>query len=265
MDRLAAIRVFLAIADAGSLSAASERLGMPLSTVSRHLKALEDAVNTRLLTRTTRRLALTEPGRTYLETCRRVLGDLDMVERHLAGEKAEPQEFDLLQAATVAPKSFLRRTGIPGLAIVDLAGMPGGTPGNLARLTARSLMPLADIAEAIVVDSSPLGATAEVLELIPAADVVVMVVRLDHTFTDTATRAIQVVRSLTEVPVLLAVVGDAGAGSPYYYEYSATRSGRRRGRKAARASRAEQAEQTGQADKADQTGQPEQPERADAG
>ena len=104
MDRLAAIRVFLAIADAGSLSAASERLGMPLSTVSRHLKALEDAVNTRLLTRTTRRLALTEPGRTYLETCRRVLGDLDMVERHLAGEKAEPHG----QLALTAPILFGR-------------------------------------------------------------------------------------------------------------------------------------------------------------
>ncbi|MEM9591082.1 MAG: LysR family transcriptional regulator [Pseudomonadota bacterium] len=40
MDRLAAIRVFVAIADAGSLSAAGERLGMPLTTVSRHLKSL---------------------------------------------------------------------------------------------------------------------------------------------------------------------------------------------------------------------------------
>ena len=63
-------------------------------------------------------------------------------------------------------------------------------------------MPLAGIADAVVVDSSPLGATAEVLELIPAADIVVMVVRIDHTFTDTAIRAIKVVRSLTDVPML---------------------------------------------------------------
>lgn len=104
MDRLTAIRVFVAIADAGSLSAAGDRLGMPLTTVSRHLKALEEDLNTRLVTRTTRRMALTEPGQTYLETCRRVLGDLDMAERQLAGEKAEPHG----QLALTAPSLFGR-------------------------------------------------------------------------------------------------------------------------------------------------------------
>src|SRR5262245_64475696 len=60
MDRLATLRVFVAIAEAGSLSAAARKLGMPLSTVSRQLKALEEELDTRLITRTTRRLALTE-------------------------------------------------------------------------------------------------------------------------------------------------------------------------------------------------------------
>ena len=63
MDRLAAIRVFVAIADAGSLSAAARKLHMPLSTVSRQLTALEDELGTRSITRTTRQLALTESGR----------------------------------------------------------------------------------------------------------------------------------------------------------------------------------------------------------
>jgi DNA-binding transcriptional LysR family regulator len=63
---------------------------MPLTTVSRHLKALEDDLDVRLITRTTRQLTLTEPGRAYLETCRRVLADLDAAERRLAGEQAEP-------------------------------------------------------------------------------------------------------------------------------------------------------------------------------
>jgi DNA-binding transcriptional LysR family regulator len=44
MDRLAAMRVFTAVADAGSLSAAGRRLNMPLATVSRHLAALEDEI-----------------------------------------------------------------------------------------------------------------------------------------------------------------------------------------------------------------------------
>ncbi|MFW2391004.1 MAG: LysR family transcriptional regulator [Methyloceanibacter sp.] len=91
MDRLTAIRVFIAVADEGSLSAAGRRLGMPLTTVSRHLSALEEDLDVRLITRTTRRLKLTQPGATYLESCRRVLADLDAAERRLAGEQAEPQ------------------------------------------------------------------------------------------------------------------------------------------------------------------------------
>ena len=74
MDRLTAINVFVAIAEAGSLSAAGRRLGMPLSTVSRYLAALEDQVRVRLITRTTRDLVLTESGRHYLESCRRHSG-----------------------------------------------------------------------------------------------------------------------------------------------------------------------------------------------
>jgi DNA-binding transcriptional LysR family regulator len=109
MDRLNAMRVFVAVADAGGLSAAGRRLGMPLTTVSRQLKALEEALDTRLVTRTTRRLALTEPGRAYLETCRRVLSDLDAAERRLAGEQAEPQGV----LALTAPVVFGRRHVLP--------------------------------------------------------------------------------------------------------------------------------------------------------
>lgn len=98
MDRLTALRVFVSIVDEGSLSAAGRRLGMPLATVSRHLKALEDDLDVRLITRTTRRLMLTEPGHAYLDTCRRVLGDLEAAERRLTGEQAEPQGLLALTA-----------------------------------------------------------------------------------------------------------------------------------------------------------------------
>ncbi len=112
MDRLNAMRVFVAVADAGGLSPAGRRLGMPLTTVSRQLKALEEALDTRLVTRTTRRLALTEPGRAYLETCRRVLSDLDAAERRLTGEQAEPQGV----LALTAPVVFGRRYVLPVVA-----------------------------------------------------------------------------------------------------------------------------------------------------
>jgi DNA-binding transcriptional LysR family regulator len=109
MDRLAAIKVFVAIADAGSLSAAGRRLGMPLTTVSRHLAALEAQIGVRLITRTTRDLVLTEPGRHYLDTCQRVIAELDAADLRLAGEHAEPQG----ELALTAPVVFGRLHVLP--------------------------------------------------------------------------------------------------------------------------------------------------------
>ena len=109
MDRLAALRVFVAVAEAGSLSAAARKLHMPLSTVSRQLKALEDELDTRLITRTTRRLALTESGRSYAATCRQVLDELDDAGRRVAGEQAEPRG----ELALTAPVVFGRLHVLP--------------------------------------------------------------------------------------------------------------------------------------------------------
>lgn len=86
MDRLRAMNVFIAAAGAGSLSAAARQLGLPLTTVSRQLADLEAHVGAVLLARTTRTMALTDAGRNYLETCRRVLDDLDAAERAIAGK-----------------------------------------------------------------------------------------------------------------------------------------------------------------------------------
>jgi DNA-binding transcriptional LysR family regulator len=109
MDQLAAINVFIAVAEAGSLSAAGRRLDMPLSTVSRHLAALEGQVGVRLITRTTRDLALTEPGRQYLESCRRIVAELEAAEQRLAGEHEEPQG----ELAVTAPVVFGRLHVLP--------------------------------------------------------------------------------------------------------------------------------------------------------
>jgi DNA-binding transcriptional LysR family regulator len=109
MDRLGAMRVFAAVADAGSLSAAGRRLGVPLATVSRQLSALEEHAGTRLVTRTTRHLSLTEPGRSYLESCRRVLEEVEAAERRLAGERGEPRGV----LALTAPVAFGRLHVLP--------------------------------------------------------------------------------------------------------------------------------------------------------
>ena len=85
MDRFRAMSVFITVAGAGSLSAAAQQLGQPLTTVSRQLAALEALVGTTLIARTTRHMALTEAGRRYLDVCRRVLEELDSAQGQIAG------------------------------------------------------------------------------------------------------------------------------------------------------------------------------------
>src|SRR5688500_16149547 len=91
MDRLDAMRVFLAVVDAGSLSAASRKLRTPLPSVSRKMAELERFLGTNLLIRTSRSIELTDAGRDYLEAARRILADLDEAERRASGEYQTPR------------------------------------------------------------------------------------------------------------------------------------------------------------------------------
>lgn len=91
MDRLEAMSVLLAVVEAGSLSAASRRLQSPLATVSRKILDLETHLKTRLLIRSSRRVALTEAGRSYVAACRRILDDVGEAERAAAGEYSAPR------------------------------------------------------------------------------------------------------------------------------------------------------------------------------
>ncbi|MGH6892673.1 MAG: LysR family transcriptional regulator [Dongiaceae bacterium] len=91
MDRLDAMRLFVAIGDAGSLSAAARTLKVPLPTVSRKLALLEQHLGVRLVVRTTRKFALTDPGRNYLDACRRLLAEIEDAERMAAGEYEAPR------------------------------------------------------------------------------------------------------------------------------------------------------------------------------
>src|SRR6516165_8266210 len=86
MDRLDAMSAFLAAVETGSLSGASRKLGMPLATVSRKVSELEAYLRTRLVNRTSRRLILTDAGRSYVTACKQILEDIDEAERAAAGE-----------------------------------------------------------------------------------------------------------------------------------------------------------------------------------
>jgi len=91
MDKLRAMQAFVRIVDEGSLTAAANALGTSLPSVVRTLAELEASVGCRLLNRTTRRQALTEEGRHYLERSRRVLADIDDLEASLADQAIEPR------------------------------------------------------------------------------------------------------------------------------------------------------------------------------
>jgi DNA-binding transcriptional LysR family regulator len=112
MNRLDAMSIFIAVADAGSLTAAARRLGMPLATVSRKVAELESHLNTRLLHRTTRQLSLTEAGSSYVAACRRILEDIGEAERAATGENAAPKG----ELVVTAPVVFGRLHVVPVIA-----------------------------------------------------------------------------------------------------------------------------------------------------
>ncbi len=91
MDRLDAMAVLLAAVDTGSLSAASRQLGTPLATVSRKVSELEQHLNAQLLIRSNRQLTLTDAGRSYVASCRRILDEVREAERAATGEYSQPR------------------------------------------------------------------------------------------------------------------------------------------------------------------------------
>jgi DNA-binding transcriptional LysR family regulator len=73
------LMLFARIVEAGSFSAAAERIGQPKSTVSRRISQMEAALGERLLQRTTRKLVVTEFGRSLLDHARKVAEEVEAV------------------------------------------------------------------------------------------------------------------------------------------------------------------------------------------
>lgn len=91
MDRLHAMQVFAAVSREGGFAAAARRLNMSAPAVTRAVAALEEAIGTRLLSRTTRSVSLTEAGQRYLTDVERILQELDEAESAAAGLHATPR------------------------------------------------------------------------------------------------------------------------------------------------------------------------------
>lgn len=90
MDRFKAMQTFVQIADQGSLTKAADALGTSLPAVVRSLAALEAHLGVRLFHRTTRRISLTEEGRSYLQSAREVLAAADAADQALTLDATEP-------------------------------------------------------------------------------------------------------------------------------------------------------------------------------
>jgi DNA-binding transcriptional LysR family regulator len=82
---------FIALANAGSLSAAAREQGISTAAVSRHLGLMESRLGIPLVNRTTRRMGLTPEGEVYLDYARKIMDDIESLETHLLGATAEPQ------------------------------------------------------------------------------------------------------------------------------------------------------------------------------
>jgi DNA-binding transcriptional LysR family regulator len=104
MDRLEAMRVFVAVAEAQGFATAARRLALSPPAVTRAVSALEERIGARLLHRTTRLVRLTEAGQRFLADAKRILGELEEAEASAAGAHAAPRG----QLALTAPMMFGR-------------------------------------------------------------------------------------------------------------------------------------------------------------
>lgn len=90
MDQLAALRTFARVVETGNFTRASDSLGVPKSTVTKLIQALEAHVRTRLLARTTRRVTVTPDGAAYYEKVMRILAELEELDGSMSSSQALP-------------------------------------------------------------------------------------------------------------------------------------------------------------------------------
>lgn len=105
------LRIFATIVDAGGISAAARQLGMPKSSVSRELTAIEARLGTRLIQRSTRHLSLTEPGDVLISYARRIVEELENAEAAVEALEELPSGH----LAVTAPYAMVRFTFGPNL------------------------------------------------------------------------------------------------------------------------------------------------------
>lgn len=130
------MEILIAAVDAGSFSAASRRLGQPVTSVSRKVAQLEQHIGAKLLVRTNRNVRLTEAGRDYVQDARSLLNALDDLERRAAGEFEAPRG----ELTATTPVEFGRLVAVP----LMLEFMRAHPEVNLNIVSADEVLPLAE-------------------------------------------------------------------------------------------------------------------------
>lgn len=90
MDTLQNMRAFVRVVESGSFTAAAQHLNTTTAYASRAVSDLEAHLHTRLLNRTTRRIALTEAGERYLQRCQQILAYVEEAEAEASDAHARP-------------------------------------------------------------------------------------------------------------------------------------------------------------------------------
>jgi CO dehydrogenase nickel-insertion accessory protein CooC1 len=148
-----------------------------------------------------------------------------------------PLPFTLEDLERLDARSMLNKTDRDNLLLMDLSTIDG-SPGELLRATIDKLPELREMADAIVIDTSPVGVTAEALDLVPHADAIVVIARVGGTQIAMAQRTIAILRDLATAPMLLVLSG-LKMEKADYYEYTDRKRRRRPIRTSGRSRRSE--------------------------
>jgi DNA-binding transcriptional LysR family regulator len=107
MNRWEGLDEFIAVAESGQFAAAARRLGLSTSQVSRQVARLEERLQTRLFYRSTRRVALTEAGQTFLQHCRRLQDAREEALRAVGDLNDEPKGLLRMTCAVAYGERFI--------------------------------------------------------------------------------------------------------------------------------------------------------------
>jgi len=91
MARESELSFFVTLVKAGSLTAAAREFDVTPPAISKRLAQLEARLGVRLLHRTTRRISLTHEGQVYIDHARRILGEIEEMERDVSSARAAPK------------------------------------------------------------------------------------------------------------------------------------------------------------------------------